>query len=171
MRSGRLALLAVTTAYVVALVRAGTVLPDRVPSHFDALGRVDGWSSLTSMLVLWTVLGVMVLLGLPLLIRLVLSGEATWVNLPHGTKEYWLAPERRAEFRSRFQDDMERLTALTGLLLVALLVVTTWVGTTGRDAAPGWLLPVLVGTYLVVTVIWTLALVRSYRPPPTAGRA
>ena len=45
MRPGRLALLLVSAAYVVALVWACTLLPDRVPSHFDAAGRVDDWSS------------------------------------------------------------------------------------------------------------------------------
>ena len=69
MRPGRLALLLVTAAYVVALAWAALVLPERVPSHFDAAGRVDDWSSRTGTLVFWVAIGLVVLAGIPLLAR------------------------------------------------------------------------------------------------------
>lgn len=165
MRPGRLALLATSTAYVVALGWAALVLPDRVPSHFDAAGRVDAYSSLTATIAFWLVLGVVILLGLPALVRAATSGEGTWVNLPQASKDYWFAPQRRAEFRVRFQDDLEGFVALTGVLLVAMLVLTTWVGATGRDGAPWWAFAGLIGLYLALTAVWTVRLLRKYRPP------
>lgn len=165
MRHGRPALLLVATAYVVALVSAAVVLPERVPAHFDASGQVDEWSSRGSMIVVWAAIGLVVLVGVPVLGRLATAGDGTWVNMPQRSKDYWFAPERRAEFRVRFQDDMEGFAALTGLLLVGLLVLTTWVGVTGRDAAPWWVFVLAIGLYLAATVVWTVRLLRAYRPP------
>jgi uncharacterized membrane protein len=169
MGRGRRALAVVATAYVVTLVWAALVLPERVPSHFDASGRVDDWSSRTGVLVFWVAVGVVVLVGIPALTRALTAGDGTWVNMPQATKDYWFAPERRAEFAVRFQDDMEAFVALTGALLVAGLALTTWVGTTGRDAAPWWGFVLVVGAYLVLTAVWTVRLLRSYRPPVQTG--
>lgn len=166
MRPGRLALLLTTTAYVVALAWSAIVLPERVPSHFDATGRVDDWSSRTAMLVFWVAVGLVVLVGIPVLTRLVTAGDGTWVNMPQASKDYWLAPDRRAEFRIRFGDDLEGFAALTGVLLIALVGLTTWVGVTGRAAVPPWAFVLLIGCYLALTAVWVVRLLRKYRPPP-----
>ena len=165
MRSGRLALLLVATSYVVALAWSALVLPERVPSHFDAAGRVDDWSSRTGTIVFWTLIGLVVLAGIPALTRLVTAGDGTWVNMPQASKDHWFAPERRAEFRVRFQDDMEGFSALTGVLLVVSLAITTWVATSGRTGAPWWVFAVLVGGYLALTAVWVVRLLAKYRPP------
>jgi uncharacterized membrane protein len=153
--------------YAVALVWAGLLLPDRVPSHFDASGRVDDWSSRTSLLVTFTVIGLVVLVGIPALTRALAAGDGTWINMPQRSKDYWFAPERKEEFRVRFGDDIEAFTALTGVLMTAVLGLTTWVGTTGRDAVPWWVFVGLTGTYLALTAVWTVRLLRAYRPPPS----
>ena len=168
-RRGRRALAVVATAYVVALAWAAMVLPERVPSHFDASGRVDDWTSRAGTLVFWAIVGAVVLVGMPVLTRALTAGDGTWVNLPQASKDYWFAPERRAEFAVRFQDDMEAFAALTGALLLIGLVLTTWVATTGRDAAPWWAFVLVVGGYLVLTAVWTVRLLRSYRPPVQTG--
>ncbi len=165
MRPGRLSLVVTATAYVVALVWSALVLPERVPSHFDGSGQVDEWSSRTSLVLVWVAVGLGVLIGIPFLSRLALAGDGTWVNMPQRSKDYWFAPERRDEFRGRFSDDIEGFTALTGVLLVAILALTTWVGATGRDGVPAWAFVVLVGGYLALTAVWVARLLRSYRPP------
>jgi hypothetical protein len=165
MRRGRLALIVSAAAYVVALVWAALLLPDRVPSHFDAVGRVDAWSSRTSLLGTFAAIGLVVLVGIPALTRVLAAGDGTWINLPQRSKDYWFAPERRAEFRVRFRDDIEGFTALTGLLMTTILGLTTWVATTGRRAVPWWVFVGLTGCYLVLTAVWTVRLLRAYRPP------
>ncbi len=165
MRPGRQALLLVFAAYVVALAWAALVMPERVPSHFDGSGQADGWSSRTSVIVFWTVTGLVVLLGVPALGRLATAGDGTWVNMPQCSKDYWFAPERRAEFRVRLADDMDGFAALTALLLVTMLVVTTWVGSSGRDGVPWWVLALALSLYLVAAGVWTVRLLRKYRPP------
>jgi hypothetical protein len=164
-RPGRLALLLTSAAYVVTLAWAAVLLPDPVPSHFDAAGRVDGWMSRTSLLVVAGVIGLVVLVGIPALTRALTAGDGTWINIPQASKDYWLAPQRRDEFRVRFGDDIEVLTALTGVLLTAVLALTTWVGSTGRDAVPWWVFIGITGIYLALTAVWTVRLLRAYRPP------
>lgn len=164
-RPGRTALLAVSAAYAVGVVWAAFVLPERVPSHFDGAGRVDDWTSRTAMLAFWVAVGLVVLAGIPAVTRLATSGDGTWVNMPQRSKDYWFAPERRAAFRERFGDDMEVFAALTGVLLLAALAVTTWVGATGRDGAPWWTFVLGLAAYLALTAVWTIALLRRYRPP------
>lgn len=165
MRFGRVALLGAGALYVALLTWSALVLPDRVPSHFDGAGRVDDWSSRTSMLVMWAVVGLVVLVGIPLLARLAAIGDGSLVNMPAHYKAYWFDPSRRKEFLARFTDDMEFFSAVTGLLLSVLLALTTWVGATGRDGAPSWAFVVLLGGYLAITVLWVVRLLRAYRPP------
>lgn len=165
MRPGRLSLVVTATAYVVALAWAALVLPERVPAHFGASGQVDEWTSRTSMITFWAVIGIVILVGVPLLGRLATVGDGTLVNMPQDAKDYWFAPERRAEFGVRFQDDMEGVAALTGLLLVGTVALTTWVGRTGRDGAPWWVFVLALAVYLVAVAVWTVRLVRKYRPP------
>jgi uncharacterized membrane protein len=149
----------------VGLVWSALVLPARVPAHFDASGRVDGWTSRTAMLAFWVVVGVVVLAGMPALTRLVTRGDGTWVNMPQRSKDYWFAPERREEFRVRFGDDIEEFSAITGVLLTAVVAISTWVGTSGRDGVPWWVLAGLTAAYVVAMVVWTVRLLRAYRPP------
>jgi uncharacterized membrane protein len=149
------------------LVWSALVLPDRVPSHFDAAGRADDWTSRTTMVAFWAAMGLLVLVGMPALTRLAAAGDGTWVNMPRRSKDYWFVPERRAEFRVRFGDDLDAFAALTGALMTALLALTTWVATSGRDGAPWWAFAGLTGAYLVGTAVWTVRLLRAYRPPAT----
>ena len=158
-------LVATSAAYVVALAWAALALPDRVPTHLDATGRVDAWSTRPAAIGFWAVIGLVVLVGVPALGRLATAGDGTWVNMPRASKDYWFAPERIGEFRVRFQDDLEGFAGLTGVLLVGGLAMTTWLGTTGRDGAPQWVLVGVIGAYLAVTAVWTVRLLRKYRPP------
>lgn len=161
-RASRLAFGVVCAAYVAVLVRLALTLPARVPLHFDGSGRADSWGSRTEALVLWTVLGLVMLVGGALLARFATAGSGTWLNLPH--KDYWLAPERRTAFRRRFEGDMLGFVAWTGVLLVSLMLLTGRAA--GNDgAAPGWWFWSSLGVYLVGTGAWIAWLLRRYRPP------
>jgi len=62
-RPGRLALVLSATAFVVVLVWSALVLPDRVPSHLDAAGLADDWTSRTTILAFSAAMGLLVLVG------------------------------------------------------------------------------------------------------------
>ena len=85
-------MLALAAIYIVS---TGAELPPTVASHFGAGGRADGFGSREGYTAFMTGISV----GVPLLIAL--GGLlARWlppglVNLPN--RDYWLAPERRAQ--------------------------------------------------------------------------
>jgi uncharacterized membrane protein len=105
----------------IGLAQAGLYVP-RMPNpmatHFDAAGNPNGWSSPLS----FAVVSLLVLLAtasVPLAIaRLVAVLPASLVNLPD--KDYWLAPERRADTAERLAASLGRITAASALLLLFL---------------------------------------------------
>lgn len=163
----RVAYVGIIAAYLAVLAWAMTQLPDRVASHFDAAGRVDGWSSRPGYLAFGLGIGVFVLAGLPLLTRLLLRGSGAGINVPH--KDYWLDPahpERRAEFARRFTDDMLVFTGATVLLLTFMHVESVWANRQDPpQSGPGmW---VALGVYLVVIFGWTAVVALKRYTPPT----
>ena len=54
---------------------------------------------------------------------------------------------------------------MVGVLLTAVVAISTWVGTSGRDGVPWWVLAGLTAAYVVAMVVWTVRLLRAYRPP------
>lgn len=131
-RWSRLAFGVVSAAYGAVLVWLAATLPNRVPLHFDSSGDADSWGSRAEALLLWTFLGLVMLVGGALLARFATGGSGAWLNLPH--KDYWLAPERRTAFRRRFEGDMLGFVAWTGLLLVVLMLTTSSLDSTARSA-------------------------------------
>ncbi len=70
-------------------------LPEQVASHFDASGRPNGWMTRGTFVgFYWGMAGLaaLIFLGLPRFLR---RAPNKRINLPR--REYWLAPERRAE--------------------------------------------------------------------------
>ena len=70
-------------------------LPARVASHFDGAGRPNGWMARDGFVLFQC--GLVLTLGALFGIggRLLKVTPNGWINLPN--KNYWLAPERRAE--------------------------------------------------------------------------
>src|SRR5437762_12723974 len=70
-------------------------MPDQVATHFDANGHPNGWMSRAADLLFTALLGG----GLPLFISGICFAirflPPVMINLPR--RDYWLAPERRAE--------------------------------------------------------------------------
>jgi uncharacterized membrane protein len=88
------AMLAVTAiAAICQFVYWYPILPDVVASHFDHQGNADGTMAKTAFFVLFGLLQLLFLLGMPLLAKVLPKFPNSMVNCPN--KEYWLAPERR----------------------------------------------------------------------------
>lgn len=137
-------------------------LPDRIASHFGASGMPDGWSSKASFLAVYlvTVGLTAVLLGLIglLLVRI----PDKWINLPN--KDYWLAPERRAETFGFLSGRFLWFGSATLLLMIDTFHQVFRVNT-GKAAGleHPWLSLVL---YLLFTVFWTVGLIRRFLRKP-----
>ncbi len=156
----------VLVGYFGALGWAMTQLPARIASHFDDAGQADGWMDRTGYLAMGLGLGVFVLVGLPLLARLLLRGSGVGINVPH--KDYWLDPahpQRRVEFARRFTDDMLAIAAATGVLFAWLHIETVIANrqTPPQTGAATW---VALAAYLFVIFGYVaLILWKRYTPP------
>jgi len=94
-------------------------LPERMASHFGMDGRPNGWQPKSVFTIFFFgALGIacVVSLAVP---KLIGSLHPDMINLPH--KEYWLAPERRADSVRFLQDQMALFgCAILGLLAIAM---------------------------------------------------
>jgi len=159
MKSHRLALpfsvLGLSWLGLAALV-LGTAsrFPDKVATHFNAGGIPNGWMTrsqhVTGMLVMGIGLSLFIV-GVFLLMRIA-KGEL--INLPN--REYWLAPERKAE---TLDDLLSRgvwlacmMVAFDAALHLLILRANTQVPVLLSNTHMGW----LTGVLLTGIVIWLL---------------
>ncbi|HEX5854318.1 MAG TPA: DUF1648 domain-containing protein [Thermoanaerobaculia bacterium] len=162
MRRTRLFLLGLVLLSLVEAARQWSSAPDRVPSHFDAAGRPNAWSSRDEFFTLQVgvTLGVAALLiGMPWLLKFT---PTSLINLPN--KSYWLAPERREETMDRLASYFDVFASATVLLLLAVFELTS-LASRGGGLSTNFFLPVLV-SYLVFSAGWTVALIRAFANAP-----
>jgi uncharacterized membrane protein len=162
MRRSRLFLLGLVLVSLVEAARQWNSAPGRVPSHFDAAGRPNAWSSRDEFFFLQVgvTLGIAALfIGLPWLLR---STPASLINLPN--KSYWLAPERREETMDRLVSYFDVFASATVLLLLVVFELTS-LASRGGGLSTNYFLPVLV-SYLVFSAGWTVALIRTFAHVP-----
>ncbi len=137
-------------------------LPPRVATHFNLAGQPDGWMTRTSYLVFLAVAGSlssMFLIGLFFSMRFFSKGA---FNLSR--RDYWLAPERRAEtfaylFRQSFW-----LASMMTVFLAGLHGLTIQANHQG-GAAIHLSLPMtggLSGCFLVGSLTWAVCLYRHF---------
>jgi hypothetical protein len=138
-------------------------------SHFDARGVPNGWSTKEAFFQIFagmTVLGAVLVFGMPKLIGVL---PRQLINLPN--KEYWLAPEQRA-------DSLEFLGgwfAWFGFAVYALIAIAfDYAVQNNLQAPPGpnpmrlWFMLAL---FAVFTIVWTIRLLARFgRVPGTPSR-
>jgi len=106
---------------MVVVVRIATLvwmvlpLPDKIATHFGPSGAADGWGTRAGYVAFDVIISAALVLGLPMLARLILAGSGVGLNIPH--KEFWLRPENRPLLRGRLTGDMLFIGGATGLLL------------------------------------------------------
>jgi uncharacterized membrane protein len=163
MQRGRTALsfLSILASAVVFVFLTGQSLPDVVASHFSGSGAANGFMPrgfyLRFMLAF--------VIGLPLLLLVVpyfaLSGAGTRINLPH--REYWLAPERRAESVAFLRAHSVWFEAM----LVVFLCYVHWLVVRANAVQPAHLsAPALIGgfaAFLAAILVWAMVLLGHFK--------
>ena len=144
-------------------------LPDVVASHFDARGVANGWQTKSLFFEFFVgavAIAAFLTFGIPAIFSRL---PPQLINLPH--KEYWLAPERRAETLAR----MNRTFAWFGCAV--LVVVTTAVNyAIGQNLHPQGpagtflLLGVLLG-FLVFAITSSVRMLTHFSRVPPGGAA
>jgi uncharacterized membrane protein len=158
------AVLAVLVIAAVAII-AGTSaqLPARMATHFGSGGQANGWSARE------TYVGVMiaVVVGVPLLLLAVMAWlPRTGVcvgKLPN--RDYWLAPQRRAQTFDR----LATLASVAGCLLVVFLTAVHFIvidaNASPRPALPTAPFVTVMLAFAVAMIAWALAYTYGFRRP------
>jgi uncharacterized protein DUF1648 len=144
-------------------------LPDVVASHFNARGVANGWQSKSVFFAFFAgavAIAAFLTFGIPAIFSKI---PAKLINLPH--KEYWLAPERKAESLAV----LNRSFAWFGCAVLA--VVTTAVNyAIGRNLHPElhWdtlLLLCVLGGFLVFAISSSVRMLAHFSRIPPDGFA
>jgi uncharacterized membrane protein len=137
------------------------LLPERLASHFDGAGRVNGWSSRTVFVAIEGIVLLMIVLFFAALPASFRRLPDSMINLPR--KRYWLAPERRDQ-------SMEFLIGSLnwfGCACLALMVVVTHLVirvNLGLDPLlPSGMMWGSLLTFFGFTVVWLLRLLTHFR--------
>lgn len=138
-------------------------LPERMASHFDAVGRANNWSSKTAFFALYWVIVVglvLTFLGLPVWIRRL---PPALVNLPH--KAYWLAAERRDATYDWLARQMGWLGVTTLILTLVVSHLALQANLTPNRALSVATVWSVLGGYFVVVAYWVVRWLRRFRRP------
>lgn len=92
--------LILSVGFVVFIVWAYGRLPDRIPAHFDFEGKVNRRADKSEFLFVNLGVAAFLFVSFGLFALFVDRIPNRYFNLPH--RDYWLAPERRAESIARF---------------------------------------------------------------------
>jgi len=144
-------------------------LPGVVASHFNGRGAANGWQTKSAFFSAFagvSVLAAVVGFGIP---RLIAAVPEQLINLPN--KQYWLAPERRAE-------TMAFLTAYFAWFACAIFLMILFACEYAIQSNlhpenppnPARMWYVLVG-FLLFTLLWVIRMLTRFLRPPADGLA
>ncbi len=150
-------------AFLVALLAAAVLLPERVAVHFSFTGQPDRETSRGEALNELMVLGVLMAALFWTVARWSDRMPLRMFNVPH--REYWTAEEHETELREMVREDLYTTGALVMGLLTVVVVLTTVVARQD-DPRLGSLQWVVMSVFVLAVLahLVHLVLVR-YRPP------
>ena len=135
-------------------------LPERVASHFDGRGWPNGWMTRGTFVgFYWSMAGLMALifLGLPRFLR---RAPNRWINLPR--RDYWLAPERRAETVAYLGRQLLWMGSASLILFIVVFHLAFQANLTDAPRLSPAAFPLIVA-YLVFTLLWVVRFVFKFR--------
>lgn len=154
MRLSRFILLTLCVIFQAYVFGAASQLPEKVATHFNLSGTANGWMTKRQHLLFTSSFGIglpLVLVGIFAFVSLL---PARLVNIPN--REYWLAPERKAETCAWLQEQGVWLACVMVCWMGGLNYFTTKANTLQPPhmdiAQMGWLLfvPVIYVIFFVV---------------------
>ncbi len=160
----RLFVILLVCAFVFVWLTSG-LLPDITASHFGASGAANGFMPRESYLRFMLAFVVLLPLFMVLVTGAALRSPKARINLPN--REYWLAPERRAETVRYLRLHMVRY----GSMLVVFLCYVHWLVVVANAVTPPRMpLAGIIGGLIVfvfVSIGWTILLFLRFRKPGT----
>ena len=139
------------------------LMPDRVGSHFNIVGKVDDYSPKLSYFIAYFV-SLAVTSSFSLVLPLFLQSlPISLINLPH--REYWLSGDQREASLQFLKIHFSWFGVATMLLMVAVFHITFLANLNPSIKLDSLLFWLLLGVFLVFTICWTVVLVRRFPKP------
>jgi uncharacterized membrane protein len=154
---------AIVLATIAQCVHDFPLLPERLASHFNAAGMPNGWMTKTQFIWMYAIV-LLPALAIEFWVSRKIAGKPdAQLNLPN--KEYWLAPERRAETFAYF----DRFCAWYGCAFLFVVVFAMGLAMRANlDYPPmlptGPILTDVVG-FVVFNVVAIVTMIRRFSLP------
>ena len=128
-------------------------LPDKMATHFDALGNPDGWSDKSEFITLMLVI-ILMLNVWPIITRKLFNKiPKALFNIPN--REYWFTTEKRNKYmHSIVCAMMDGIFGGTNLLFIILMRYTYDVNVTGTSGMNMWLGVTVMLPLVLISVFW-----------------
>ena len=139
------------------------VIPGRMAVHFNALGVADDWGPKQPFFICLGVVFSVIAIIFGAFILFLLRLPDSLINLPN--KDYWLAPVRRQETMDRITDQMFFFGAMSIFLLDGISFLCFRANLMPVPAMPVILLWGMLGGFILLNLIWTIYMIRSFRRP------
>lgn len=155
-------LVLLTAGYALLVLGGAAHLPERVAIHFGLDGRANGWADRQQATLMFETLIVVPVIFLLLALAMEIMPAGAF-NLPN--RDYWLAPERRAQTVAV----ISRMVLWIGCLMVLFLAGIFGLTMEANHLTPPHLpmnlfLAPLIG-FLAGTGVWTILFLRRFKKP------
>lgn len=161
MRTPHIILAALCILLLAYIWSAASQLPESVATHFDASGTPNGWMTKRQHLIFTSAFGI----GLPLFMvaafSLIHVLPARLVNIPN--RDYWLAPERKAETSAWIQRQGIWLASVMVCWIAALNFMLVRANEQQPPHLPATPMLWLTGTLLVYIIIFIVRMFSRFR--------
>ena len=140
-------------------------LPETIASHFDASGQANGFMTKNSFFAFETILLVFLTAMFSLIAKWLPKMPDSSVNLPN--KDYWLAPERRAQTFAVFDNFFAWLNVAVAAMFVGINQIVLTANLTRKDPNPMTLWIVL-GAFFALIIILIFVHLKQFFGTKTA---
>ncbi len=162
MRPGMIAMCVATAVGIGQIGLTYEGMPEQVVSHFDAMGRANGWSSKSSFAITMILLHMFLATLFGGIGSLLPKIPDSLINLPN--RAWWLAPARRQETLDWIAARLSWFGFAIQALICAVTALSLRASTEG-EALPPWTHWALLGGFFAFFGVWIVAFVRRFVRP------
>jgi uncharacterized membrane protein len=154
-------LLMLYLCFIFCVILSDAQLPDRIATHFNFNGQPDGWASRGSYMSFIISFGTGLTLFIVFVGFVLRFAPNESISLPN--REYWLAPERRAETKTYIFRQMLWFSCWLICFLIGMHFSTIDANKRLPVQLPNWEIYGLLAIFLAGIPVWILIMVRHFK--------
>ena len=147
----------------VFIVYTSQVLPERVATHFGVGNEANGWMSRNGYVSFILAFTVGVVAFLVFVTGALLARFPHWTNVPN--RDYWLAPERRAESLGYLAAHGKRLAYLIVVMMLGMHYTILVANQMQPPRLPGSIFTSILISFVLALLWWIVRLYRRFPRP------